>query len=88
METIRGERASIEDRVVAIVRDRLDLDGSAIARESSLLDDLGADSLDVVELVMALEDEFGVKLPDGDVERLRSIGDVIEYLSARLEALD
>ena len=88
MNTTAGNGTSIEARVMAIVRDRLDLNGAEIALDASLLDDLGADSLDVVELVMALEDEFGVKLPDGDAERLRSIGDVVAYVSARLKALD
>jgi acyl carrier protein len=88
VSTTAGNRSSIEARVMAIVRARLDLNGAEIAHDASLLDDLGADSLDVVELVMALEDEFGVKLPDGDAERLRSIRDVVEYVSARLKALD
>jgi acyl carrier protein len=87
MDTIRSLCASIEARVAAIVGDQLGVDTAKLTRESSLSHDLGADSLDVVELIMALEEEFGLKVPDDDVENIRSFGDVVQYLSARVEAL-
>ena len=57
-----------------------------VSSEANLLDDLGADSLDVVELVMALEEEFGIEVPDEDVESIRTIGDIVQYVGARIEA--
>jgi acyl carrier protein len=86
METIRAQGPSVEARVAAIVGDQLGVDVDKLTPESSLLDDLGADSLDVVELIMALEEEFGLKVPDDDVENIRSVGDVVQYLVARVEA--
>ena len=86
METIRAQGTSVEARVAAIVGDQLGVDVDKLTPESSLLDDLGADSLDVVELIMALEEEFGLKVPDDDVENIRSVGDVVQYLVARVEA--
>jgi acyl carrier protein len=87
MKTIRAHANSVATRVAAIVCEQLGVDVAKVTPESSLHDDLGADSLDVVELIMALEEEFGVKVPDNDVENIRSIGDVVSYLTARVEAL-
>ncbi len=87
MDTIRSHAASLEARVAAIVKDHLGVEPAKLTRESSLSHDLGADSLDVLELIMALEEEFGLKVPDCDVENIRSFGDVVQYLSARVEAL-
>ena len=53
--------------------------------EANLLDDLGADSLDVVELVMAIEEEFGIEVPDADAENIRTLGDIMTYIEARVE---
>ena len=86
MEPIRVDGYSVEARVASIVGDQLGVDVGKLTRESSLLEDLGADSLDVVELIMALEEEFGLKVPDDDVENIRSLGDMVEYLAARVEA--
>ena len=87
MQTIRAQSTSIAARVAAIVCDQLGVEIGKLTPESSLLDDLGADSLDVVELIMALEEEFGLKGPDNDVENIRSIGDMVQYMSARVGAL-
>ena len=72
-------------RVNAIIGEQLGLDEGVLVREANLLDDLGADSLDVVELVMALEEEFGLEMPDEDVDNIRTIGDIIDYVETRAE---
>jgi acyl carrier protein len=72
---------SVAGRVNHIVVERLGVEGAALVPEANLLDDLGADSLDVVELVMAIEAEFGIAVPDEDVENIRTIGDIVGYLA-------
>ena len=74
---------SIEEKVVGIVSDQLDSPKEEISRSNSFVDDLKADSLDIVELVMALEDEFDIKIPDEDYEKIATVGDVIEYIEAK-----
>jgi acyl carrier protein len=74
---------TLASRVQSIVGTHLGVEIQAIVPEANLLDDLGADSLDVVELVMALEEEFGIEVPDEDVENIRTIGDIVTYLGAR-----
>jgi acyl carrier protein len=74
---------SIEEKVVGIVSDQLDSPKDEISRSSSFVDDLKADSLDVVELVMALEDEFDVKIPDEDYDKIGTVGEVIEYIESK-----
>ena len=71
---------SIEQRVKKIVAEQLGVNEAEIKNASSFLDDLGADSLDTVELVMALEEEFGHEIPDDEAEKLTSVGDVIRYI--------
>ena len=73
-------------RVHSIVTDQLGVDKDSLSPEANLLDDLGADSLDVVELVMALEEEFSIEVPDDDVENIRTVGDIVQYIEARAEA--
>lgn len=68
------------DKVIEIIVDQLDLDADKITAESSLVDDLGADSLDIIELVMSFEDEFGVKMPDEDLEKIKTVGDIVNAL--------
>ena len=72
------------DRVVEIICDQLTLDPSQVTPDSSFLEDLGADSLDIVELVMEFEKEFNVDIPDEDSEKLRTVGDAISYLNAKI----
>ena len=74
---------STEEQVIKIVSDQLDSPKEEISRTSSFVDDLKADSLDIVELVMALEDEFDIKIPDEDYEKIATVGDVIEYIEAK-----
>jgi len=71
---------SVEEKVIDIVSDQLDTPREDIAQSSSFVDDLKADSLDIVELVMALEDEFDIKIPDEDYDKIKTVGDVISYI--------
>ena len=73
----------IVNRVKKIVGEQLGVNESEIKNESSFVDDLGADSLDTVELVMAFEEEFGESIPDEDAEKLKKVGDIVEYLKGK-----
>ncbi|MFC2150327.1 acyl carrier protein [Calditrichota bacterium] len=75
---------SQEDRVREIIVEQLGVDSSAVTREASFVDDLGADSLDTVELVMAFEEEFSIEIPDEDAEKLTSVGTAIDYLNEKV----
>jgi acyl carrier protein len=81
-----GNMEAVSQKVNTIIGDHLGVERASLVPEANLLDDLGADSLDVVELVMALEEEFGIEVPDEDVESIRTIADIILYLEARVEA--
>ena len=72
--------ASIEDRVRDLVVDQLGVSEDQVNPQASFIDDLGADSLDTVELVMAFEEEFGIDIPDDDAEKMSSVGDAIKFL--------
>jgi len=74
----------LEDRVAEIIVDQLGVTKEEVVPEASFIDDLGADSLDIVELVMAMEEEFDVEIPDEDVERMQTIGDAVSYLREKL----
>lgn len=71
---------SIEQRVRKIIAEQLDVSPDQVTPEARLIDDLGADSLDAVELIMALEEEFGHDIPDEQAEKLQTVGDVIKYI--------
>ena len=73
---------SIEERVKKIVAEQLGSGEDEISNESSFIDDLGADSLDTVELVMALEEEFDIEIPDDDAEKIATVQAAIDYVSA------
>lgn len=68
------------EKVKAIIEDKLGVDGVEITAETNFKDDLGVDSLDLFELVMALEEEFGTEIPSEDLEKLTTVGKVIEYI--------
>ena len=68
-----------------LVVDKLDVDESKVTIESSFIDDLGADSLDTVELIMSLEDEFDISIEDEAAEKLKTVGDVLDYLEKNVE---
>jgi acyl carrier protein len=74
--------ASVFDRVKGIVVDQLGVAEEEVTAEASFVDDLGADSLDVVELVMALEEEFGVEIPDEDAEKIITVGEAVKYIES------
>lgn len=69
------------DRIKKIIVDQLGVDENKITENSSFIDDLGADSLDIVELIMAFEEEFDIEIPDEDAEKMKTIGDAVKYLS-------
>lgn len=75
----------IFEKVRSIIAEQLGLEESEIAMESSFVDDLGADSLDIVELIMALEEEFDLEIPDEDAEKVATVGDVVGYIKAHIE---
>jgi len=73
--------ASMEERLRKIIADQLGVDESKVIPEASFAGDLDADSLDLVELIMSLEEEFGVEIPDEDAEKLETVSDAIRYLN-------
>ncbi len=76
---------STEKKIIQIVAEQLGLSEDEVQRDAALIDDLGADSLDVVELVMALEEEFEMEIPDEDAEKLLIVHDVIDYVKKRTQ---
>ncbi len=75
---------SMKDRIRELVCEQLGVDGAELNSDSDIVEDLGADSLDVVELVMAIEENFDLEVPDEDAEGMRTIGDVERYVTTRL----
>ena len=71
---------SIEERVKEIIVEQLSVNAEQVTQNAKFIEDLGADSLDVVELVMAFEEQFGVEVPDEDAEKLQTVGDVVKYI--------
>jgi len=72
---------NIYDKVKEIVVDKLGVDSSKVSREAKFIDDLGADSLDTVELIMQFEEEFEIEIPDEDAEKIMSVGEAVDYIS-------
>ena len=73
----------MEQKVKEIVADKLGVNIDQVKAESNFIDDLGADSLDTVELVMAFEEKFGIEIPDEDAEKMKTVGDAISYLKSK-----
>ena len=73
------------EKVTEILCDKLDVDAEKVTMEASITDDLGADSLDVVDLVMSLEEEFDVEIPDEEVENIKTVGDIVKYIEDKQE---
>ena len=72
------------ERITKIVVDRLEVEASEVKLDAAFKDDLGADSLDVVELVMELEDEFGMEISDDDAEKISTVGDAVNYIKSNM----
>ena len=72
-----------EEKVIGIVSEQLSVPKEEINRDSKFVDDLKADSLDVVELVMAFEDEFSISIPDDDYEKIQTVGDAVDYIDGK-----
>ena len=77
--------AEIQERVIKIVCDQMGTTPDKVARETSFINDLGADSLDTVELVMEFEDEFDLNIPDEDAEKIQTVGDAIKYIEGHAQ---
>lgn len=73
------------DKVITIVAEQLGKDAAEIQAETSMQDDLGADSLDAVEIIMALEDEFGIEIPDEEAQTFNNIGEIAQYIDGKVE---
>ena len=74
---------AIQDKITEIIVEQLGVKPEEVTAEASFVDDLGADSLDTVELVMALEEEFGIEIPDEDAEKIQTVGDAIKYIEEK-----
>jgi acyl carrier protein len=77
---------SVEERVKAIIVEQLGVDQEEVSPEASFVEDLGADSLDTVELIMAFEEEFGVEISDEEAEKIRKVKDAVEYIDKHAKA--
>ena len=75
------------EKVKGIIVEQLGVADTAVTLEASFIDDLGADSLDIVELVMALEEEFDIEIPDADAEKVVTVGDVVDYIKEKLDRI-
>lgn len=75
------DTAEVTDRIVSVVKNFDQVDGSKVTPETKFSEDLGLDSLDIVEVVMAIEDEFAIEIPDQEADKIVSIADAVEYIS-------
>ncbi|CDB32337.1 acyl carrier protein [Clostridium sp. CAG:575] len=75
----------IFEKVKGIIVEQLGVTDTSVTMEASFIDDLGADSLDIVELVMAIEEEFDIEIPDSDAEKVVTVGDVVDYIKDNVE---
>lgn len=78
----KTEETQMFEQIKLIIAEQLSAEPDKITPETSIIDDLGADSLDVVELVMALEEKFGIEIPDEDAEKINTVGDIVSYVEA------
>lgn len=73
------------EKVAGIIADQLDVEEEKVTMEASIADDLGADSLDVVDLIMSLEEEFNIEVPDEDVENIKLVSDIVKFIEEKIE---
>ncbi|MCR5150368.1 MAG: acyl carrier protein [Clostridiales bacterium] len=72
------------DRLVEIISEQLEVDRNIVKKSSFLAEDLGADSLDLVDLVMSIEDEYGIELPDSELEKIKTVSDLCDFIESRI----
>lgn len=77
---------AVEDRIKKIIAEQLGVKEEEVKSESAFIDDLGADSLDTVELIMSLEEEFNIEIPDDDAEKMVKVSDVVQYIKTKVAA--
>lgn len=77
---------NVEEKVKNIIVEQLNVDAESVTPDANFIEDLGADSLDIVELVMTMEEEFDLEIPDEDAEKIKSVGDVISYVQTKSKA--
>jgi len=77
---------AVEDKIKSIIAEQLGVKTDEVTPQASFIDDLGADSLDTVELIMALEEEFSVEIPDEDAEKMTTVGDAIKYIEEKAKS--
>ncbi|MCL2146813.1 MAG: acyl carrier protein [Synergistaceae bacterium] len=82
------KKEEILGRLKEIIMDRLDVEEDQIVPEASFVEDLGADSLDIVELIMGIEEEFDIEIPDEDAEKLTSVGEAMNYTLSKIEVVE
>lgn len=75
--------SSVKDKVKECIVTQLGVNEEEVNEEASFIDDLGADSLDIVELIMAFEEKFGIEIPDEDAEKIRTVGDAVSYINEK-----
>lgn len=85
-EDLEDESMSVEERVKSIIVEQLGVDAGEVSPDASFVEDLGADSLDTVELIMAFEEEFGVEISDEEAEKIKRVKDAVEYIDKRAKA--
>lgn len=73
------------DKIKAILVDQLDVDEDSITMDSSITDDLGADSLDIADIVMSIEEEFDIEVPDDQLQNIKLVGDIVKYIEDRVD---
>ena len=78
-----GNSMAVQEKIKAIIAEQLGVKPEEVTQEASFIDDLGADSLDTVELIMALEEEFGIEIPDEDAEKMITVADAVKYINEK-----
>lgn len=86
MSTFNGGKIVMTfEKIADILAEQLDADRDAMTLDTKIAEDLGADSLDLVDLLMSVEDEFGIEIPDEDVENIQTIGDIVDYINEKVK---